>query len=934
MGSSRRRHTLTSWCLRGFRRRNRASTAARCGMALVVFIYTCQAAAQLGTAPPRTGGDCAKCHLEWADGFKEPAGILLMDAPDKAVVADADTCLGCHDGSVADSRRQVWLEHGHKTGVLPPPGMTVPQSLPLDKGKVVCRTCHTAHVAGFGESLRDAVFLRMKNDQDQLCRACHTDKTKGPATGSHPLAQMKTPMAAALAAAGAHAGPNNDLVLCQSCHTAHGAKQDHLLIMATNASELCISCHPTVRPAMWDTNPAHPHPTNPQIKNAAQLQAIKDMGTHAGSGDRLVCLACHKMHDGHAGKAMLPDTLKDGRFCIRCHEEKKPMLGTAHDLRKSAPASVNARSESLDVSGVCGACHTFHAYTRTPKPEPADPQGLCVTCHSEKDVAAKHPGKLFHPATLPGDKIPRDILLTLQDSTSAPKAKSLACLSCHDPHDTRHPHFLRVPAEQVCSTCHSDLAKSLAKPHDFTGRNDLKNAAGAAPADSGKCGFCHSVHEARGPAMLAATDRPIGKMDDVCTQCHQPKGLADKHPLARFNHPSGPDVKFTAARPAGRAPLYNASFRPDPAGSIACSSCHNVHIGEKASKALLRAATASDLCADCHRTEARMARGVHDPSTCKQPFPAEMMKRNDLCLTCHRAHSNQLDKQLWTVTPTSGQAGSDGACIACHADQAWSAKATADRIGLTLHPQAIAADGKVAKVDHGLPLAKPVAGSGEKAGAIACKTCHDPHGAPATAALLRIPAGQPPATLCGKCHAEAGHIETSLHNHKSLEQQISQPHACAPCHRVHATPGMPRARLWAARDWPEGAGESERLCLGCHSAEGGAAVPAVASHPKTTMKDIKKATTRPAAMLDHLGRINQITCSTCHATHGLDPALPAATGKPVRDRVVIAGLETLLRPRVDRELCAACHGIEGIRMYLYYHDPKKRLEAQPLNQRQ
>lgn len=588
---------------------------------------------QSGRPPNNTGRDYAVCHIEWVGTSTEGGGIVLLDPTEKLAVADSDTCLGCHDGSVADSRRAVWLEHGHRSGVVPAAGMKVPKELPLDGGKLACRTCHTAHVAGFKESLKNAVFLRVRNEQDQLCKTCHADKTRDPETGSHPLTKLKAVLPAALAAAGTHAGPKNDLILCQSCHTAHGAKSDRLLLMPTDASQLCISCHDTMRPAMWDTNPAHDHPQNPPIHKPAQLKAIKDMHTQLGAGDRLVCLSCHKMHEGHAGKAMLADTLHDSALCIRCHDERKAMAGTTHDLRKSASKELNARSETAEQSGPCGACHTFHSHTRKPAPGSGDPQGLCVTCHSRGQVASTHGTKLFHPVDLPRRGIPPKAVLPLSPSGKGPEMTTMTCLSCHDPHETKHPRFLRVSNEQICSDCHAPITDSLAKPHDFTGKKDVKNAVGASPAEAGRCGFCHSVHEARGPIMLAATTRPVKTMDDACIQCHQPEGMRE-HPVAKYNHPSGPDVKLKEIAANLSAPLFNSRLQRDSAGSVACSSCHDVHLGGKKSKTLLRSASAADLCTQCHASQGRMAAGPHDAGTATKPFPAEAASSKDLCLAC------------------------------------------------------------------------------------------------------------------------------------------------------------------------------------------------------------------------------------------------------------------------------------------------------------
>ncbi|MFI5378379.1 MAG: cytochrome c3 family protein [Tepidisphaerales bacterium] len=897
---------------------------------MIVFIcdFCGTARAQLGDTPVDTGQNCSVCHLEWADSFKQPGGILLIDTPNKAVVADAETCLGCHDGSVADSRRTVWLQHGHRVGIVPAKGMVVPRELPLDNGKLACRTCHTAHVAGFKEPPKDAIFLRMRNNQDQLCKTCHADKTKGPEAGSHSLAEMKSAFPPVLAAAGAHAGPRQNQVLCQSCHIAHGGRDDKLLLMATSASELCITCHPTYRPAMWDTDPAHNHPQNPPIKDASQLKAIKDMGTLLGADNRLVCLSCHKMHDGHSGKAIVADTLVDSGMCIRCHEDHKPMLGSGHDLRKSAPGDLNVRSETAAQSGPCAACHTFHSYTRKPTPEARDPQGLCTTCHADGQVAAKHAGKLFHPIDLSSDRIPGGNTLTLAISTKDPARKTLACMACHDPHDTKRPHFLRVSSDQICVTCHADLAQSLSKPHDFTGKNDLKNALGASPAESGRCGFCHSMHQARGPMMLALANLPFKTMDDACLQCHQPQGMAHKKSLGKFNHPSGPEIRLKESVASLGVPLFNAKFEKDPAGAVACSSCHNVHIGEKQSKWLLRSTSPTQLCVECHSPEGKMAGGAHDPKTCKKPFPAAAAKSNDLCLACHRAHGNELQKQLWTMATAAGQVGSDGACVACHANQAWSTAARADRNGPMLHPQPIRATSSIAKLQHGLPLAKP--SSADAVGSLVCKTCHDPHAAPRSASLLRLAADRTATEICGKCHDEARHIETSAHSRDELAKQISEQHSCAPCHRVHAGEGMSREHLWSTHVFAKGVNSSEQLCLGCHSAAGGARVPAVYSHPETNIKDIRKATTRPSALIDQFGRISQITCATCHLTHGRELAT-AGAGVSL-DRAEITGAKTVLRPNVDRQICAPCHGGDAGRMYLYFHNPEKRAAVKELDE--
>jgi len=41
-----------------------------------------------------------------------------------------------------------------------------------------------------------------------------------------------------------------------------------------------------------------------------------------------------------------------------------------------------------------------------------------------------------------------------------------------------------------------------------------------------------------------------------------------------------------------------------------------------------------------------------------------------------------------------------------------------------------------------------------------------------------------------------------------------------------------------------------------------------------------------------------------------------------RERLV--GLKTMLRPGVEQEICATCHGADAPKLYLYFHNPAKR----------
>src|ERR1041384_3737729 len=90
-------------------------------------VVPAQAAPRTRTGSGQQARACTICHLEWLPPFSEGRDSGLMARPagsaDDPVVARGETCLSCHNGSVADSRQRVWEKHGHRTGITPPESM-------------------------------------------------------------------------------------------------------------------------------------------------------------------------------------------------------------------------------------------------------------------------------------------------------------------------------------------------------------------------------------------------------------------------------------------------------------------------------------------------------------------------------------------------------------------------------------------------------------------------------------------------------------------------------------------------------------------------------------------------------------------------------------------------------------------------------------------
>ena len=133
----------------------------------------------------------------------------------------------------------------------------------------------------------------MRNELGQLCQMCHPEKMKGPELGTHPVGRMPWLLPDALIEAGAHAGVSKQDMTCLTCHTPHGAQEEHLLVMGTTSNQLCLNCHAKLRPSMWRPRLVREHPASPPLSSDTQRQAIEDMGTKTGPGETLICLSCH-----------------------------------------------------------------------------------------------------------------------------------------------------------------------------------------------------------------------------------------------------------------------------------------------------------------------------------------------------------------------------------------------------------------------------------------------------------------------------------------------------------------------------------------------------------------------------------------------------------------------------------------------------------------
>lgn len=184
------------------------------------------------------------------------------------------------------------------------------------------------------------------------------------------------------------------------------------------------------------------------------------------------------------------------------------------------------------------------------------------------------------------------------------------------------------------------------------------------------------------------------------------------------------------------------------------------------------------------------------------------------------------------------------------------------------------------------------AGSGDRR-IEGCETCHDVH-APA-----------PPTTECASCHDEQG-AAAARGGHAGA--------SCQSCHPPHSNVPPPPASA-------SGANPASRRCLTCHAPDGRGSELRIAAwtHPDTAFLP-DGSRWKPLGKVPLFDRSGQrvapgqngaLACNSCHATHG-----------------PVAGVgEDKLRLPDWKKACSACHGADGLALYQWFHQPKRREEV-------
>jgi len=629
---------------------------------------------------------CGTCHSAHGKGAAPHGDPLGQTSLFRETNVDSSLCEKCHS-----NKAEYKLYNGHpvhkvSSFELPHRLFKLGSTEALGHDVVICQSCHRVHGA------RGDKLLIVKNDQSQLCAACHSDK-KDVIDTKHDMRITMPDEKNIKDQLPSQAGP------CSACHIPHGAAGKKLWakeIKEENpASQMCLTCHENEGHKEIKGIGEFSHPVN--VKPEKTTKVSEDLPLFSQQGLKnpdgtVQCFTCHDIHrwdpNSHANKggkdvegsslnSFLRISNSSSVLCLSCHENKKQIVTSDHNLEVTAPAEKNIQGFSAAESGPCGSCHIPHnalsnsLWSRALRGEHDYVSQLCESCHNNDGIAKdKLLGENYHPVNVTLDKfnITTDLPLYDNEGNKTVSGK-LVCITCHDPHTwdpvkavihysfknmegdasnsfLREPNF---PASTLCKNCHTAQGLVDGTDHDMSvTAPDATNILGQTVKESGQCGVCHLVHNS--PNKLKLWAQPYGNIvigedmiDSLCNSCHSRGKIASSKIPTIATHPQDKlinNVMRCDRNAIDFAPIFDiTSGKETRVGNISCPTCHNAHqwsplVKEKGdninhegntTNSFLRNVSYNNICIDCHGMDALFRyKYYHDPEERVEASPVRI----------------------------------------------------------------------------------------------------------------------------------------------------------------------------------------------------------------------------------------------------------------------------------------------------------------------
>ncbi len=345
------------------------------------------------------------------------------------------------------------------------------------------------------------------------------------------------------------------------------------------------------------------------IRNTKHNLSAPSLNPVRATSETQICVFCHTPHSGRTDAPLWNRN-----------------LSTATYTPYTSPSLQGATGQPTGYSKLCLSCHdgtiALGAVLNTPNTSPPGTIAMTGTGAGGVMPAGRsligtnlmndHPvsfvfdqtvrtndGELVDPATLAATP------LKLSEGATPGVENTMQCSTCHDPHTSALPKFLRRSARgrttNICLACHTKPGWA-ASTHEASSASVTIDGTAAAVSEHA-CMSCHAPHADLGAQRLlrAGATAGVSTIEATCYQCHTAGSVGQniqseflktsRHPVANATYAGRHNPVFITQPPTGLP--ENVLLRPGVAAPdarftdqmhVECVDCHNPHRATKASK--------------------------------------------------------------------------------------------------------------------------------------------------------------------------------------------------------------------------------------------------------------------------------------------------------------------------------------------------------------
>lgn len=320
--------------------------------------------------------------------------------------------------------------------------------------------------------------------------------------------------------------------------------------------------------------------------NSKHNLSVSGPGPIKAVSETQICVFCHTPHDASPAAPLWNRQLSGqtytsyasgslqatvgqpngySRLCLSCHDGTIA-IGSVHNL---GGQSATVQMQGTGPGGVLPAGNTLLG-TNLTNDHP-------ISFVFNPTLAAAD-GELVSPSALTG-------AIRLYEGANPGVRDSVQCTTCHDPHLTINPKFLKKSftgqADNLCLTCH--VKPGWVSSSHWAATTKFFPIASTTSVAELSCGACHTPHTKQGaPRLLreGATDAGVPAIQLTCYRCHASPvdggvtfdlktqfAKPRHHPVGVYQ---GHEPIFTTATPTPESVLNTSKH-------VECADCHNPH---------------------------------------------------------------------------------------------------------------------------------------------------------------------------------------------------------------------------------------------------------------------------------------------------------------------------------------------------------------------